>query len=199
MPCQHCTNAPCAKNFPDSIQKRGDGVVLIDPAKAKGKKEIVDSCPYGAIYWNEDLQLPQKCTLCAHLLDDGWETPRCVHSCPTGAMRFYTLEKAEFEKIIASEKLEAYRDKGGWNPHVFYKNLYRYEKSFIAGGILKGGECAEGAQVSLKGVAPEQTTNYFGDFKFDSLSPGEYTIVVNGKDAKTVKIDESLNVGSIEI
>ena len=31
-----------------------DGIVLIDPEKAKGRKDLVDACPYGHIWWNEE-------------------------------------------------------------------------------------------------------------------------------------------------
>ena len=27
--------------------------------KAKGQKQLVDACPYGHIWWNEELQIPQ--------------------------------------------------------------------------------------------------------------------------------------------
>ena len=200
MPCQHCEDASCAKAFPGCVEKRGDGIVLINPVKSKGEKGMVDSCPYGAIYWNENEDIPQKCTMCAHLLDNGWDMPRCVHSCPTGAMAFYTVDAAEMDSIIAEEKLEQYRPEHETSPNVYYKNLYKFTKCFITGGVLKNGDCLEGAAVALKGDATaEQVTNYFGDFKFDSLLPGTYTIVVNGKDIKTVTINESLNVGNIEV
>jgi len=200
MPCQHCQDAPCMKDNSDFIQKRDDGVVLIDPVKSKGKKGTVESCPYGAIYWNEEENIPQKCTMCAHLLDNGWDVPRCVHSCPTGAMEFYTVDKSEMDKIIAAEKLEQYRPDFKSNPNVYYKNLYKFTKCFITGGVLKEEDCAEGVKVSLTGDAnAEQVTNEFGDFKFDDLHPGKYTISVNGKEMQTVTIDESLNVGSITI
>jgi Fe-S-cluster-containing dehydrogenase component len=201
MPCQHCADGPCAKDFPDAVIVRDDGIVIIDPVKSKGKKEIVDSCPYGAIYWNEEKEIPQKCTLCAHLLDGEWDRPRCAHSCPTGAIQFYSVEPEEFEKIKEEQNLANYHPEHAHDPHVYYKNLYRFTKNFIAGGLLKDGDCAEGVKVSLKGdaVLPEQETNYFGDFKFDGLEPGTYTIVIDGNDAKTVTIDASLNVGSIDI
>lgn len=202
MPCQHCQDAPCIKANPDCISRRDDGIVMIDAAKAKGKKGLVDSCPYGAIYWNEADNVGQKCTMCAHLLDEGdMKMPRCAHSCPTEAIRYYEMEPAEMEKKVAEEKLEAYRPDYKSRPNVYYKNLYRYTKSFIAGGILKDGECCEGAEVTLagNGVNMSQTTDYFGDFKFDALLPGEYSIAVNGKQAKTLTIDSSVNVGSLVI
>ena len=65
--CQHCDNAPCIKAAPDAVYKREDGLVIIDPEKAKGRKELIDACPYNAIFWNEDLAIPQKCTGCAVL------------------------------------------------------------------------------------------------------------------------------------
>ena len=200
MPCQHCQDAPCMQENPDCIEKRDDGIVLIDPVKSKGKTDLVKSCPYGAIYWNEDDGIPQKCTMCAHLLDDGWTLPRCVHSCPTGAMEFHVAQKAEMDKLIADEKLEQYRPELGTNPNVFYKNLYRFTKCFITGGVLKDGDCAEGVTVTLNGgAAVQQTTNYFGDFKFDGLSPGTYTLAVNGSEVQTVTIEESVNLGSIVV
>src|SRR5450759_249381 len=65
LPCQHCDNAPCLTKD-GAVYKRKDGLVLIDPKKAHGRKEILDSCPYGVIYWNDDQGIPQKCTGCAH-------------------------------------------------------------------------------------------------------------------------------------
>ncbi len=71
-PCMHAANG--------AITLRDDGIVLIDPEKAKGQKHLVQSCPYGAIYWNEEKEVPQKCTMCAHLLDDDWKQPRCAQA-----------------------------------------------------------------------------------------------------------------------
>ena len=200
MPCQHCQDAPCVKENADCISKREDGIVLIDPIKAKGKRSAIDSCPYGAIYWNEEEDVPQKCTMCAHLLDDGWNMPRCAHSCPTGAMSLYSVEQAEMDKIIAEEGLEQYRADLATKPNVYYKNLFRFTKCFVTGGILKDGDCAEGVKVTLSGDSTaEQITNYFGEFKFDGLLPGKYTLLVDGKEIKTVTIDESLNIGSFNV
>ena len=114
-PCQHCQDAPCIKAYPDCISLREDGIVLIDANKARGVKGLVDSCPYGAIYWNEEANVAQKCTMCAHLLDsEDWKpgVPRCVHSCPTDAMKFYHMEPAEFEMLARKEGFEGYRSDG---------------------------------------------------------------------------------------
>lgn len=204
MPCQQCQDAACVNAHPDCISKREDGIIQIDPIKAKGKKEIIGSCPYGAIYWNEEFEVPQKCTMCAHILDnDASEItmPRCVHSCPTGAMNHFLLEPAEMEKKVKEEGLANYRPELQAKGNVFYKNLFRFEKAFIAGALLHNNDCAEGVEITLRGqdIESSQTTDGFGDFKFDALMPGEYSIEVGGKTVQTVTIEKALNLGTIEI
>ena len=81
MPCQHCEDAPCVKAGKGAIYRRDDGIVLIDQDKARGNEGLVSSCPYGAMYWNAEQNIVQKCTMCAHLLDKGWKQPRCVQAC----------------------------------------------------------------------------------------------------------------------
>ena len=74
--CNHCDDAPCMKAATnDAVRKRPDGIVIIDPEKAKGQKQIVDACPYGAVSWNEELQIPQAGIFDAQLLDEGWLGP----------------------------------------------------------------------------------------------------------------------------
>lgn len=202
-PCQHCENAACEKVCPDAVKRLASGIVIIDSAKAKDKKELVDSCPFGAIYYNEEKCTPQKCTMCAHIVENDEEPhmPRCAHSCPTEAIRYYSLEPAEMEKKIAEEGLEELYPELGAKPHVFYKNLYRYNKAFISGEILKDGECAEGVKVELKGngLDAELFTDCFGEFKFDKLTPGKYEVSAEGKKLIDVDLKESMNIGEFRL
>jgi Fe-S-cluster-containing dehydrogenase component len=210
-PCMHCDDAPCLKAARDgAIVKRPDGIVLIDPVKAKGQKNLVNACPYGAIRWNEALALPQKCTLCAHLLDVGWTKTRCVQSCPTGALSLHHLEEAEAQSVIAGERLEVYEPGRNTAPSVYYKNLHRFSRCFIGGSVatrLNGGpeECAAAAKVTLLNAAGaaigECTTDAFGDFKFEALeeNSGRYSLRIAYADRApiTFEVDlkESLNAG----
>ena len=102
--CMHCGDAKCmdACKVPGAIYRREDGMIVIDPAKCTGCKLCPDACPYDAIYFNEDLNIAQKCTGCAHLLDDGWDVPRCVDACATGALKF--AEESELKEYIAKEE-----------------------------------------------------------------------------------------------
>ncbi len=210
-PCMHCDNAPCIEAAEGgAIYKRDDGIVIIDPEKAAGQKDLVDSCPYGAIWWNGEKSVPQKCTFCVHLIEEGWDRPRCVQACPTGALRVVHAEDAEMKGIFAAENLAVLRPDLETRPRIFYLNLYRYEKCFIAGSVALADkdECADGAEVTLVNRSTQATVkmaaNNYGDFKFDNLdeNSGKYTLLVEwaGYDPKTVEVDlraTSLNVGVI--
>ena len=189
--CNHCDNAPCVAKGGDAVKKRDDGIVIIDPDKASGRKDLVESCPYGQIWWNEELQLPQTWPFDAHLLDQGWQQTRGQQACPTGAMRAIKVEDEEMAQIAQSEQLEVMKPEAGTKPRVYYRNLWRYSKSFIGGSVATevGGviDCVEGANVRLikdgQTVARTTTDNY-GDFKFDRLddNSGRYTVEVVADD-----------------
>lgn len=210
IPCQHCDDAPCIrKSAGGVVYKMDNGIVIIDPEKASGQRDLPDACPYGAIWWNEEKNVAQKCTLCVHLLDRGWKEPRCVQSCPTGAMRFIKAEDAEMAQMVKDEGLEVLHPEYQTRPRVYYQNLYRFFKCFIAGSVAVEAagltDCAEGATVTLlKNSAKigEVITDNYGDFKFDDLeeNSGRYTIqLAFGGHEKILEIDltASQNLGVI--
>ena len=187
VPCMHCENATCVEaSSDDEVYRRPDGIVIIDPEKAAGRKELVSACPYRVIYWNEEKGLPQKCTFCAHLLDNGWKLPRCVEACPTNALIFGDLEDpdSQISKIMASQDLEVLHPEYGLEPRVHYIGL---PKRFVAGSVIfadQDDEWAENVAVSLKGKTTEKTvmTDNFGDFEFEALQPEtEYIIKLEYK------------------
>ncbi len=208
MPCMHCDDAPCIKESPSgAVYKREDGLVIIDPVKAKGYPEIVDTCPYGAIYWNEQAQVAQKCTGCAHLLDDGWAETRCSQVCPTGALTFVLADDVEMAERVATEGLEAYKPELGTRPRVLYKNLYRWDKAFVSASVVfkDTDECADGAKVTVSAGGTrvgEAVVNNYGEFAVDRLEPGnEYEVVIEADGYEPysgkAKLDKSLNLGLV--
>ena len=204
--CFHCDNPACMAKFPDEIYKREDGLVIIDPKKAKGMKEIVDACPYGAIHWNEELSLPQKCTGCAHLLDEGWTMPRCVQSCPLRAINTVFCEEEEWERIIRSQGLKSLTGGDGNKPRVMYKNLYRYNSCFIKGGLSFDNEgiseAAIGAEVSLLcngQLIEKQKSDFLGEFYFDGIpqDSGAFTLVCRLDGFKEIRQDVKIEKESL--
>ncbi len=209
--CNHCDDPPCAKAAEDgAIYKRDDGIVVFEPAKAKGQRHLVDACPYGNIWWNDERQLPQHWTFDSHLLDEGWTKTRGAQVCPTGAMRTLHLEDSEMARLAQSEGLEVLHPEYGTRPRVYYKNLYRFTKCFIGGSIAvdAGGvvDCVKGAVVSLikdAATIDEVTSDEYGDFKFDRLDrrSGAYRveIVADDQPRNTLDVDltESVYLGVI--
>jgi len=213
IPCMHCDNAPCVAASRDgAVYKREDGIVIIDPVKAKGQKELVNRCPYRVIFWNEESQLPQKCTFCAHLLDAGWKEPRCVEACPTNALVFGDLDdpNTAISKLLASTETEVLHPEFSLGEKVRYIGL---PKSFIAGCVVLGDidECAKGATVTLEeldvdgnptGTKQTKVTDAFGDFEFDGLPANrmyKLTVSMPGYKEQTLeaKTFTSVNVGDI--
>ena len=211
-PCQHCKNPPCLKAARNgAVTIREDGIVLIDPDKAAGQKQLVEACPYEAIFWNKASQAPQKCSLCAHLLDEGWQEPRCVQACPTGAMQALKVGSDEWERLMKVENLAAYLPEQGCGPRVLYKNLKRFTHGFIAGSVALANtdECADNVRVLLtdeqgQTLAETRTDNY-GDFKLHGLEEAAFKlcvhIIVPGLPPKLVAVEfeTSLNLGTILI
>jgi Fe-S-cluster-containing dehydrogenase component len=209
--CNHCDDAPCIAKAGGAIKKRPDGIVLIDPEQAKGRKDLVEACPYGHIWWNEELEIPQAWPFDAHLIDDGWQQTRGHQSCPTGAMRAVSLEDADMARMAREEGLEVLRGELGTKPRVYYRNLWRFSKCFIGGSIsatVNGViDCVEGAKVRLLKdgrVVGETTTDNYGDFKFDRLdeNSGKYVVEIsaNGR-TRTVEaqLGASINLGEIRL
>ena len=184
-----------------------------DHEKAWDQQHLVASCPYGAIWWNKEKKMPQKCTLCAHLLDQGWKAPRCVQACPTGALSIGRVDPAELDKIKHREGLSALgTNSNPTKPRVFYKNLYRFSRCFIAGSVASRKddikECLAGVQMRLikaDQILDQTRTDEFGDFKFDRLPPnsGAYRIGIfrkgEGGASTVVNLKTSLSIGTIWI
>lgn len=209
-PCMQCDDPLCVKDSDGAITKRSDGIVIINPLKAKGKKGIVDSCPYQMIWWNEEEDVPQKCTLCAHLLDQGWKQPRCVQVCPTGALSVVSLEDSEMSLLVEAEELEVLSPELNTKPTVYYKNMHRFDRCFIAGSVAVQNDevidCAPGVNIKIykdNQIIAETITDEFGDFKVDKIisNSGQYTIEVLGKgyQKQTVitELGNSVNLGEI--
>lgn len=176
--CQQCADAPCLKAAKNgAAYRREDGIVIFDPEKAKGQRALMEACPYHAVYWNEELDIPQKCTMCAHLRDAGRE-PRCVTACPTDALRIVESEKVEGSSLL-SAKTERLHPEYGTSPQVIYQDLPR---PFIAGEVCdpSGAESIANAKVTaihqILGLEYRDVTDAFGEFRLEGLEPGFYTV-----------------------
>jgi Fe-S-cluster-containing dehydrogenase component len=179
--CQHCGDAACIKAAQNgAVYQRPDGIVIIDPEKAVGQKQLVDACPNGAIHWNEEKNLPQKCTFCAHLLDDGWTEPRCVQTCPTNCIHFGDLDDpdSKISRCKEGQTAEPLRPELNARPSVQYVGL---PKPHLSGTVFyrDRNECAANVTVTLTAPSGEERhsqTDAFGDFDFDNVAAGKHSL-----------------------
>lgn len=209
--CNHCDDAPCMKVGGDAISKRADGIVIIDPVKAKGRKDIVRSCPYKAIVWNEEQQVPQTWIFDAHLLDSGWKGPRCQQVCPTDVFEAVKLDDAAMQEKANREGLSVLLPRLGARPRVYYRGLERWESCFIGGSVSVsvGGvdDCVEGSEVRLhqgEKLLGSTTTDAFGDFRFEGLlaKSGAYRVEIChrlGAARRDCELAESVYLGEIRL
>ncbi len=118
--CMQCEDAPCASMCPTgAIQRRPDGILVIDSDVCCGSGACVVACPHGAIqlprtraYYYEQptpyervkgdyfpAGTAQKCDMCANRVDRGL-IPACVEACPTESRTFGDLDDAESQLSV---------------------------------------------------------------------------------------------------
>jgi len=166
--CQHCENAPCLKACPENaIKRRKDGLVWIDPTGCNGCNLCQQACPYDVIYMNCELGIAQKCSGCAHRVDEG-QLPRCAEVCPHDAIVFAN-ETATQE---GNRPLEIYYPEYETKPRVLWKGL---PKPWIAGTLVdtENDEVISGATVSVTDLIMDTSitvvSDGFGDFWITSV------------------------------
>jgi Fe-S-cluster-containing dehydrogenase component len=210
--CNHCDDAPCVKAGEGAVRKRDDGIVIIDPEKSRGRRDLVEACPYGAIVWNEELEIPQAWIFDAHLLDAGWKEPRCTQACPTGALATVQQDDDAMQAQARAESLEVLQPELGTKPRVYYRNLHRFTRCFIGASVVAEidgvTECVAGATAVVRADGREvarATTDTFGDFKCDGFErdSGPYSIEVThprlGAAFAVCTLGESIYLGTLRL
>ncbi len=209
--CNHCDNAPCIRAGGGAIRKRKDGIVIIDPVAAHGRRDIVGSCPYKAIVWNEEQQLPQTWIFDAHLLDQGWERPRCQQACPTDVFEAVKLDDQAMAARAERDDLQVLKPTLGTRPRVWYRGLERWRTCFIGGSVSARVDglmtCVVDAEVSLTQdgqLLATTRSDDFGDFRFDQLpkNSGVYRVDVrhvHGGAWRECALGESVYLGELPL
>jgi Fe-S-cluster-containing dehydrogenase component len=120
--CNHCEQAPCIDSCPvDAINKREDGIVVLNEDECTGCKACLDACPYGIIIFNNEKNIAEKCNFCSHRIDDGLE-PFCVICCEGQAMVFGDLNtpNSRISKMIVERNAFQLKLEDNTKPSVYY-------------------------------------------------------------------------------
>ena len=200
--CNHCEKAPCAEACPKgAFDRREDGLLLLAPDRCDGCGACMSACPYEAVFHNKELGICQKCTGCAHLLDNGALLPRCVDACPTDALLFG--DEAEFTDFI--EGADVLNPETGARPRVYYRNI---PGAFIAGTVYDpvSKEVVTGAKcrATVGGKTYSAVTDDYGDFWFEDLPVGKFRVIIEAggyeyKVFEDVRTRECVNLGDIPL
>ena len=122
IPCMHCAEPPCIPSCPSgAINRRQDGIVLVDEAKCDGCMMCIEACPYVAIAYKSDTNTVWKCNLCSHRVDEG-QLPFCVDCCEMFAMFFGDINDPSTQVSQWAEQRNAYvyKPELNTNPSVSY-------------------------------------------------------------------------------
>ena len=226
VPCQHCENAPCIEASDGAIYQARRRHRHDRHGEGQGQQgRLVDSCPYGAIWWNEELDIAAEVHLLrapASTTPPGRRTPPAARTpARPMAMETYFVEPEEMEEMIAAEGLQEYlpgaRHQAAHavqEPVPVHEELHHRRRAGRR-RLLRGRDrhaaprgriaCDAGGRHGRRQrhATLATDTNFFGEFKFDGLDDGEYTVEVDAggkKYAATVTIaGESQNLGFIEL
>ena len=101
--CRQCEDPLCAEACPvEAISiDESTGLVVMDQDLCTGCLECISACPYGGIFWHEDLDKILRCDLCGG-------DPECVKFCATKAIEWVEADQAgRREELAEAEVLYA--------------------------------------------------------------------------------------------
>jgi len=119
--CMQCDDPICMRFCAvDAINRRSDGMIVIDEDICNGCGVCATVCPYGALYINSDGKAG-GCDFCADRLDAGLP-PKCFEMCQGGARTFGDLDDPEskISKLVASGKANPLLLEGVKSTRVYY-------------------------------------------------------------------------------
>lgn len=123
--CNHCESPACTTVCPtQATYRRADGVVVVNNTRCVGCAACVQACPYEGRFLNRETGTADKCTWCAHRIDQGL-LPACVETCVGGARVFGDLADpgSAVSRLVREQPLQALQPAMGTNPRVRYVAL----------------------------------------------------------------------------
>jgi len=142
--CNHCNDAPCLKACPAKAYERDNqtGAVIHSSEKCIGCRYCTWACPFDAPKYNKEKGVVEKCHLCNHLISNDLN-PACANQCPTGALRFGTIESiASIEqfgipKTNFEPRLKIVNSEIAYSKLLIDSNLYKEKQLYTSKNLIK--------------------------------------------------------------
>jgi Fe-S-cluster-containing dehydrogenase component len=121
--CHHCIEAPCVKACPTSTlyRRESDGMVMLEAERCVGCLRCAEECPYDALSFDEALGTADKCTMCAHRVEQ-YQAPSCAVVCPTRAIHFGDIHDptSKVAQLLATREHKVLAESTGAKPQIYY-------------------------------------------------------------------------------
>ncbi|WP_082252861.1 4Fe-4S dicluster domain-containing protein [Bacillus sp. FJAT-27251] len=128
MSCNHCGNPVCMSVCPENaIQKKPNGIVVIDQTKCTGCGRCGNACPFDAIAINPITAKADKCDMCYNRQMRG-EPTVCVSSCPVQAIEIIDLYDAKSDQY--DKAAYGFEMKKMSNPSIRFTNTEKRTHQF---------------------------------------------------------------------
>ena len=108
--CRHCEEAPCVNScYHHALERAPDGHLKRYKMRCTSCKSCSVACPFGIIF--QDF-IPYLDSACDHCVGQGSQIPKCVASCPEGALAVKEIEEDPEKNIyLVGESLAVHSRK----------------------------------------------------------------------------------------
>lgn len=98
--CRRCEDPACVKSCPkDALEKQEDGTLKRYTMRCVSCQSCAIACPFGTIYAEIVPYLSSRCDICLESGLSEFKLPKCIESCPKGAIQYKETEESKEKNI----------------------------------------------------------------------------------------------------